>query len=688
MRLHPRLLASVALAALAVLLTVGGVASASPPFRGAGPAAPNGKIESRTLEDTAGGKSASFIVLVADRADLSAAYGMRDHDARGWYVYNTLRAHAERSQASIRAALNALGASYKSYWSVNGLVVSGDRALAETLAARADVRRIESDRPSRGIAPIKVAAPAAPTTIEWGVQRVNAPQVWAMGYTGQGIVLGNQDTGVRWTHNAVKNHYRGWNGITADHNYNWWDGIRVPNPGNPCGFSLSAPCDDDVTLGGGHGTHTTGTVLGDDGAGNQVGVAPGAEWIGCRNMEQGVGRPQTYLECFEFFLAPHDLNEQNPNPALRPHVMNNSWACVEGCAPQTLQSAVEACDASGILVEASAGNDGPACSTVTWTPAIYEASFTTGAFDINNSIAYFSSRGPVTSDGSMRLKPNIAAPGVDVRSALRGSDTEYGALSGTSMAGPHTVGVVALLWSARPDLVRRIDETRQLLEQTANPNLTVAIAPAPCGGTTTTQIPNNFFGYGRVDALAALNRAQATVTPQSTVTPVPTYTPAPGNVLVGHVTWQGRPPQPNALQQLPVSLTLKSSLSEANFSYRMTDSSGYFTVSVGTLLPGTYNWRVKGPKFLANSGSLVLTGLPSTQQEMGMMRAGDANNDNVVNATDFNIVRSSFGLSFGSPGYDDRADFTGDQVVNASDFNLVRVNFGTGGAPPLRPGGR
>src|SRR5205823_12283752 len=99
--------------------------------------------------------------------------------------------------------------------------------------------------------------------------KVNAPQLWAMGFTGQGIVIGNQDTGMRWTHNALKPRYRGWNGSTADHSYNWHDSIHSDIDGdgtNPCGFNAMAPCDDH-----GHGTHTTGTTSGDDGADNQIG---------------------------------------------------------------------------------------------------------------------------------------------------------------------------------------------------------------------------------------------------------------------------------------------------------------------------------------------------------------------------------------------------------------------------------
>lgn len=157
------------------------------------------------------------------------------------------------------------------------------------------------------------------------------------------------------------------------------------------------------------------------------------------------------------------------------------------------------------------------------------------------------------------------------------------------------------------------------------------------------------------------------------------------NILVGHVTWQGRPAQPNGLQQLPITLTLKSGGSEVNYATLNTDASGFFTVSVAGLANGTYSWRVKGPKYLANGGTVSLAGATRVNVEMGLMRAGDANNDNLVNASDFNILRGTFGRSLGEAGYDARADFTGDNVVNASDFNQLRGNFGVGGAPPSHP---
>src|SRR6266508_1391927 len=468
-----------ALAALSAgvspVLATGGSAE-----RSTAPGNNQSKIESRVLQDTAAGQKASFVIYLRDQADLSAAYGMRNQDARGRYVYKTLKAYAARTQAGIRALLAARDASYRPFWVANVIVARGDRSLVEALAERSDVESIESNDASnwlQGEERRSAGSSAAPETIEPGVIQVHAPAMWALGYTGQGIVIGNQDTGMRWTHNALKPHYRSWNGTSADHNYNWHDSIHS-------GGGICSP--------------------------NHIGVAPGAKWIGGRNMDRGNGTPATYTECFQFFIAPTDLNGQNPDPTLRPHVMNNSWGCPpsEGCAPDTLQTIVENTEAAGIFVEASAGNSGPNCSTVDTPPAHYTAAFATGAISSSTTaLASFSSRGPVTIDGSGRIKPEIVAPGVNVRSSVNTGDSAYqgAGWSGTSMAGPHVVGVVALLWSARPDLARNIAATKQLLGSTANPAVSVPNNGGGCGGID--HVPNNHFGWGLVDALAAYNGA-------------------------------------------------------------------------------------------------------------------------------------------------------------------------------------
>jgi serine protease AprX len=490
------------------------------------PAPMASKIAPEVLAATTNGGMASVVIMLVDQADVSAAYQMKDQDARGWFVYRTLTEHATRTQANLRAELEARGVAYQSFWAANLIVAEADRALIEILAARDDVARIDSNKEARWIEPPEVSnastaanGPKAPTTIEWGVQNVNAPALWAMGFTGQGMVIGDQDTGQRWTHDALKPKYRGWNGTTADHNYNWHDAIH-DSVNNPCGNDSPFPCDDT-----GHGTHTAGTTVGDDGGGNQIGVAPGAKWIACRNMDGGEGTPARYTECFQFMMAPTDLAGNNADPTLRAHVLNNSWTCPssEGCTTRTeLESIINNTEASGIFVVAAAGNAGPNCSTVQDPPAIYNASFSVGAYDINNQLASFSSRGPSTYYTPNLLKPNLSAPGVTVRSSYLSTDSAYIDLQGTSMASPHVAGAVALLWSARPELVRDIAATKALLQNTANPSVTVN-PPEFCGATLSTEIPNNSFGYGRVDVLAAFN-ASASPTPTATATPTVTPT--------------------------------------------------------------------------------------------------------------------------------------------------------------------
>ncbi len=490
---------------------------------------PAAKVSDAVRAGTSKANKAEVVILLADQADVSAANDIKDWDERGWYVYNTLTTHAAATQADLRSFLDLEGVKYQTFWAANMIVATADESLVQRLAERPDVAKLESNRATRWIEPAEIAdlrdatrGEDEPTAVEAGLTNVKAPDLWALGFTGQGMVIGELDTGVRWTHNSLKAKYRGWNGAAADHNFNWWDSVHTG--GGTCGANTQAPCDDQ-----GHGTHTAATTIGDDGTGNQVGVAPGAKWIGCRNMNVGNGTPATYTECFQFMIAPTDLTGNNANPGLRPHVLNNSWGCPpsEGCAAGTLETIVNNVQNAGIFVVVSAGNAGPGCSTVADPPALYSASFSVGAHSgTTNTIASFSSRGPSTFYSPNLLKPNISAPGVGVRSATRTSDTSFGSMSGTSMAGPHVAGVVALLWSARPALLGDIAATKALLQNTANPMVSVTATQPFCGGTAPTTIPNNYFGYGRVDVLAAYNAAGgATPTPTNTPTATPTNTP-------------------------------------------------------------------------------------------------------------------------------------------------------------------
>lgn len=485
---------SLMIAGALLLALLPGIAAAGRPATGA-------EVQPLVWDMLAAEGETDVLVLLRTQADLSAAESLPTKEARGRYVVDALRRVAEATQRDLRTALDAAGAGYQSFYVVNALKVRAGQALVESLAARADVARIVANPWVKGVPDRPPAGPdpAAPHFIEPNLVRVHAPDVWALGYTGQGVVVGGNDTGIQWDHPALVNHYRAQQPGYGRHDFNWHDAIH--SGGGVCGPSSPFPCDDY-----GHGTHTLGTIVGDDGGSNQIGMAPGAEWIGCRNMNQGYGTPATYLECFEFFLAPYPVNgiPDQGDPDLAPHVINNSWGCPssEGCDAGTLEGAVESLRQAGIVVVVSAGNSGSSCGSVETPPAIYQQSFTVGAFDhTNDQIAGFSSRGPVTYGGETYVKPDIAAPGVDIRSSVPGSAYEDG-WSGTSMAAPHVAGAIALLLSAAPAYAGQVDALELALTTTVEPKTSTQ-----CGAAGP---PNNVWGWGILDAQAAVESLLAT----------------------------------------------------------------------------------------------------------------------------------------------------------------------------------
>ena len=469
--------------ALLLVLLLTGAASATPVEWAT-------KVDPWVLDRLAGEGEAEMLVVLVEQADLGAAARLGSNEAKGRFVYERLTEVATRSQRPVLRQLEALGLEHRAYWIVNMIWVRGDEEAVVALASRSDVQRIHAN-PSVRLATPSAAPARAPQGIEQSIDHVGAPDLWAAGFTGQGTVIAGADTGYAWQHPALQGKYRGWDGANADHDYNWHDAIH--SGGGSCGADSSEPCDDL-----GHGTHTMGTMVGDDGAGNQIGMAPGARWIGCRNMDQGNGTPTTYSECFQFFLAPTDLAGENPRPDLAPDVVNGSWSCPvsEGCTdPNVLLSVVQNVRAAGIVVVQSAGNDGPSCSSVDTPAAIYAPTFTVGAVDNNDMIVGFSSRGPVTIDGSDRLKPDVTAPGMGIRSSLPPSG--YGQLSGTSMSAPHVAGLVALVVSAQPCLRGFPHAIERHILETVVPRTTTE----DCGGVDGDEVPNNTYGHGAIRAV-------------------------------------------------------------------------------------------------------------------------------------------------------------------------------------------
>jgi hypothetical protein len=428
-----------------------------------------------------------LFVIFKDQADISSVAKIENRDERLSAAYEQLTSHANESQADLRTIFDRFGVKYTPYYLVNAMEVQGGTLVRLYLMTRPEVDRVI---PSPRLRPIPPDEPSSgsETSVSgeplWNIKMIGADKVWdEFGVRGAGIIVGQSDSGADGSHPAIQDQYRG---RTSGDNYNWfdpWDGTTSPNDE------------------GGHGTHTLGTILGKDG----IGIAPEAQWIGCVNLDRNLGNPALYLDCMQFMLAPFPHNG-NPltdgDPTKAAHVLNNSWGCpeLEGCDPTALQPAVDHLRAAGIFVVASAGNDGPDCNTVKDPIAIYDSAFSVGALDEYGDMAYFSSRGPVTVDGSGRMKPDITAPGAYITSSMPlGS---YGQMSGTSMAGPHVVGAVALLWSADPSLIGDIDGTEQILIDSAR-----QYTGSRTDGCFAGEIPNAAFGYGVLDVYEAVRLA-------------------------------------------------------------------------------------------------------------------------------------------------------------------------------------
>lgn len=439
---------------------------------------------------------ARFVVILKDQADLSAADFIDDWTAKGRFVFDELTSSANRSQATLQDAYNRRSLAgeisyFQPYWIVNAIVVQGDRQAAEAIAGFAEVQAIVPEGKPIPPDPIDVIEGGeSPEVVAWGVAKIRADLVWSVyGARGAGITAANIDTGVRYTHQALVRQYRGnTTGLPAgpfNHDYDWWDARSLASvPGSPSAFPVAAE--------GSHGTHVMGTEVGEDASQtNQVGVAPAANWIaayGCCPNDEAL------LGAMQWMLAPTKLNGTDPDPDMRPHVVQNSWGGPGGYI--YFNTAIGNLRAAGVFSSFSAGNSGSACGTM-GSPSDNLNSFSVGSTTSADAISSFSSRGPNPLTGA--VGPDLSAPGSSIFSSTATSDTSYGNSSGTSMAGPHNAGAVALLWSLEPSLVGKVAQTEALLRGTSVP----LTSTQTCGGVSGSQIPNNTFGWGRLDVKAA-----------------------------------------------------------------------------------------------------------------------------------------------------------------------------------------
>ncbi|MEK5105147.1 S8 family serine peptidase [Cytobacillus sp. FSL K6-0129] len=374
----------------------------------------------------------------------------------------------------------------QSFFIVNAVAVTATKDVMEQLATFPEVEKILPNETRKLHTPTveeqaKAEEAGKINNIEWNIDHIGAPAVWEMGIDGSGTVVASIDTGVQWNHPALKEKYRGYdpaNPESPDHEYNFFDAVS----GNEESY-------DDH----GHGTHVTGTMVGSEpDGGNQIGVAPGAEWIAAKALDAGgSGSDAQLIAAGEWILAPTDA-EGNPNPAMAPDVVNNSWGGGPGI-DDWYREVVQAWRAAEIFPEFSAGNTtlfNPGGPGSVANPGNLPEAYTTGATDINDNLGSFSLLGPSPYGGI--IKPDISAPGVNIRSSVPGSGYE-GGWNGTSMAGPHVAAVAALLRQVNASLT--VEDMEEIISSTA----------IPLTNETYTEVPNNGFGNGLVNAYDAVN---------------------------------------------------------------------------------------------------------------------------------------------------------------------------------------
>ncbi|MEH7125163.1 S8 family serine peptidase [Bacillus sp. JJ1773] len=473
----------------------------------AAPEAAKSKISSKLQDQFANQGKVTFLIKFKEQADTAAAAKNAEKNAlsqnvtpaklkymKRSAVLSSLRSTAFETQGPVAEFLQKMekegkATDVESFYIVNAIAVTATKEVMEQVAAFPEIDKILPNEIRQLNISEKVAEPpllqldkkteAETNSIEWNIERVGAPAVWAMGIDGSGTVVASIDTGVQWDHPALKEKYRGYNPANPNsptHEFNWFDATA----------GRSAPYDDV-----GHGTHVTGTMVGAEPNGaNQIGVAPGAKWIAVKAFTAAGGSDRDLIAAGEWILAPKDA-AGNPHPDKAPDVVNNSWGGGPGL-DEWYRPMVQAWRAAEIFPEFSAGNTrigNPGGPGSIANPANYPESFATGATDINNGLGSFSLQGPSPYG---EIKPDISAPGVNIRSSVPGSGYE-GGWNGTSMAGPHVSAVAAMLRQVNSSL--SVEDMEEILIQTASP-LTNGQYP----GT-----PNNGFGYGLVNAYDAVS---------------------------------------------------------------------------------------------------------------------------------------------------------------------------------------
>ncbi len=398
---------------------------------------------------------------------------IRNHEGTPAEIKELLQNEAERTQRDLIDFLQNVNKTesveYKSIWIINAIKLRATSDVIRMLNDRPDVMEIIPDE----IISLPPSIPGEEIKSEgealWNINMVNAPDVWAKyNLRGQNVKIGHIDSGADGNHPDLKGKIYAWKDFSG---------------------TETSPVD-----GNGHGTHSLGTIIGGNASGQYIGVAPEATVAVARVFSaSGSTSSSAIMEAMQWIMDP----DNNPSTDDTPKVVSNSW----GASGQntTYWDAVDAWVQAGIFPCFAAGNSGPGASTM-GSPGAFPHSFAVGATDSGDKIASFSSRGPVTWEGVKMVKPDVSAPGKNIRSAITGGG--YGNKSGTSMACPNVAGAITLLYQAEPGL--DIATITKILEETA-------VELGEDG-------KDNVFGSGRIDILKAVGRVLLGGKLQGTIT--------------------------------------------------------------------------------------------------------------------------------------------------------------------------
>jgi len=513
----------------------------------------------RALAGLPAGGTITVVVHLRDRADLRAIGGDRAARQRG--TIQALRSRADSTQRPVRALLEARRgaggvAGFTPFWVFNGFALTATAPVIRLVAALPAVDAVALDA-------IEVVPTGTPPSgpPEPNVTATHAPELWSLGYTGEGAVVATLDSGADASHPDIAARWRG--GTNS-----WLD---------PYG-QHAAPYDPS-----GHGTWTLGVLVGGDAGGTTIGVAPGATWIAAKIFnDAGAATASAIHRAFQWVLDP----DGDPNTADAPDIVNNSWSYGSPGCNLEFQADVQALRAAGILPVFSAGNFGPGAGTSV-SPANYPESLSVGSTDVLGSIAFDSSRGPSACGGS--IFPDVVAPGMNVLTSDLFS--LYADVSGTSIAAPHVSGVAALLAGASPSSTA--DAIGQAIMQSAT----------DLGAAG----PDNVYGNGRVDAGSAYD---ALLSP-----PPPSPPTAANDAFTVNQDSIGTVPAPGVLANDadPLGLPLTAVLVAGPVNGALTlRSDGGFTYTPGAGFSGSdaFTYRASNGQLESAAATVAITVTP------------------------------------------------------------------------------